>query len=99
MIEDPRELPAFAFEHLEGVATLVVFGELKLDPHITPETLAKKLDKVHNMGSISCTPEQMGAIQSLLGVSEGQLSNSTRPPKEKKHEHGPQDDVIREDYI
>ena len=97
VIEDARDLPGYAFDHLDGVATLVVFGELKLDPQIPPEILVEKLDKVHNMGSISCTPEQMGAIQSILGVSEGRLSDSTKPPKQKKDKH--EDDIVKDAYI
>lgn len=97
VIEDARELPNYAFDHVEGVATLVVFGELKLDPQISPETLIDNLDKVHNFGSISCTPEQMGAIQSLLGLSEGRLQDSTKPPK--KNEAESDGDVITESYI
>ena len=97
VIDDARELPSYAFDHIEGVATLVVFGELKLDPQIPPETLTERLVKVHNLGSIGCTPEQMGAIQSLLGVSEGRLVDSTKPPKEKEEE--PDEDVVKEAYI
>jgi hypothetical protein len=97
VIADARELPGYAFDHLEGVATLVVFGELVLNPQITPEALTERLAKVHNCGSISCTPEQMGAIQSLLGISEGRLSDSTKPPKVKEDE--PEDDAIKESYV
>jgi len=97
VIEDARELPSYAFEHLEGLATLVVFGELKLGPQVRPEILSERLDKVHNLGSISCTPEQIGAIQALLGVNEGRLSDSSQPQKEKKEE--PDEGVIQESYI
>jgi hypothetical protein len=97
VIEDERQLPIYAFDHLEALATLVVFGELKLDPQITPDTLTDRLDKVHNLGSISCTPEQMVAIQSLLGISEGRLVDTTKPKKEKKA--APLEDVFEESYV
>lgn len=97
IIDDARELPSYAFDHIDGVATLVILGELALDPQIAPETLTKRLAKVHNLGSIICTPEQMGAIQSLLGLSEGEWSDSTKPPKIERDE--PEIDVIKEAYV
>jgi hypothetical protein len=39
----------------------------------------------------------MGAIQSLLGLSEGRLRDSTKPPKKKEEE--PEGDVITESYV
>lgn len=78
IVDDERQLPAYALEALDGVATLVVFGELALDPDIAPETIAARLAKVHNMGQISCTPEQMAAIEPLLGMRDGDLVDATR---------------------
>lgn len=97
IIDDERELPSYAFDHLDGVATLVILGELALDPQIAPETLTQRLAKVHNLGSLICTPEQMSAIQSLLGLSEGDWRDSTKPPKIEREE--PETDVIQEAYV
>jgi hypothetical protein len=97
IVEDQRQLPVFAFDHLDGVATLVVMGELELDPQITPETLTGRLNKVHNFGSICCTPEQMGALNAIPGVREGRLTDVTKPAKQVKDE--PEVDVIQETYV
>jgi hypothetical protein len=97
VIEDERQLPVYAFDHLKDKATLVIFGELKLDPQIKPEILVERLDKIHNLGSILCTPEQMGAIQSLLGVDEGRLVDMTLPKPEKHSE--PMENVVIETYV
>jgi hypothetical protein len=97
VIEDVRHLPVYAFDHLTDVATIVVLGEMKIDPEIKPETLIEKLDKVHNLGSILCTPEQMGAIQSLLGSNEGRLVDTTQPKPEKHSESI--ENAIVESYV
>jgi hypothetical protein len=82
-IDDDRELPAYAFDQLEGAATLVVLGQLTVDPDIEPATLLEKLDKVHNLGRIVCTPDQMEAFHGLLGLNEGELVDSTAPKELK----------------
>jgi hypothetical protein len=77
VVDDERDLPAHSFDMLEGQATLVVFGELRVDPAIAPQTLSERLDKVHNLGEIYCTPEQAQAIRALLGLRDGDLEDST----------------------
>lgn len=79
------ELSAFRFEYLAGKATLVVSGELTVDPGLEPKVLADRLDKVHNLGLIRCTPEQKGAIQARLGLNEGMLETAE---EEKTPEEG-----------
>ncbi len=73
IIDDIRELPVLGLQALEGTATLIVFGELTLDPAIDPQMLVEKLYKVHNMGVIVCTPEQKIALKSLLGLHSGEI--------------------------
>jgi len=77
LVDDERDLRASRFEHLEGQATLVVLGELKVDPEVDLQMLADRLVKVHNLGTIWCTPEQMGAIEVRLGLHDGSLQDST----------------------
>ncbi|MFN2231740.1 MAG: hypothetical protein ACK2VA_18375 [Anaerolineae bacterium] len=90
IVDDERQLPTFALEALDGVATLAVFGELSLDPGIAPETIAVRLAKVHNMGQISAAPEQIAALEPLLGIHDGDLVDTTRveeaPAKEPEQE-------------
>jgi hypothetical protein len=78
LVDNELTLPASRFDYLEGKATLVVLGELMLAPDVEPQVLINRLAKVHNFGEISCTPQQMGAIQSLLGVKYGELVDSTK---------------------
>jgi len=78
LVDDELHLRPSRFDYLEGQATLVVHGELTIDPQLDPKVLADRLAKVHNLGVIRCTPEQLGAIQARLGLSEGELEDSTR---------------------
>ena len=50
------------------------------------------------MGKISCTPEQLGAIQTILGINEGKLSDSTKLPKQEEEKHE-DDDIIKDTYV
>ena len=75
-VEDVLELAASRFDHLEGKASLLVFGVLTISPDIEPRVLADRLADVHNFGVINCTTEQMGAIQARLGLNDGVLSDS-----------------------
>ena len=89
LIDDSRQLKAARFSNMRGKGTLVVTGELKIDPAVTPQMIADHVVKVHNLGRIACTPEQMAVIESLLGLREGELADSTEvaekePPAEHK---------------
>jgi hypothetical protein len=55
-----------------------VTDALKIDPRIDPGILADRLDKVHNLDTISCTPEQMGALQARMGQNKGRLIDPTQ---------------------
>jgi len=77
VVDGTADLPASRFDYLEGKATLVVLGALKIDPAIDPQVLAGRLAKVHNLGAVQCTPAQVGAIQSRLGLSDGAIGEST----------------------
>ncbi len=91
LVEDSTELVASQFDYLADKATLVVTGELKIAPDIDPKTLASRLAKVHNLGSIHCTPEQKAALQARLGLREGSISDSTKEeeePEEEEEEKG-----------
>jgi hypothetical protein len=86
LIEDELTLQASRFDYLEGKATLVVFGDLRIASDIEPQTLAERLAKVHNFGDITCTPEQMSAIQARLGVNKGDLIDATQQEAEEEEE-------------
>jgi hypothetical protein len=83
LVDGEEQLAAPRFEYLSGKATLVVTGMLAIDAGVAPKVLADRLAKVHNLGFISCTPEQQGAIQARLGLKEGTLGS-----QEKKEEEG-----------
>jgi hypothetical protein len=76
LISGEEKLSTSRFEYLEGKATLVVQGMLKIDDDVEPRILAERLDKVYNFGMIECTKEQRGALESKLGVNEGMISDS-----------------------
>ena len=82
LVDGEEQLVASRFEYLSGKATLVVTGMLTIDADLPPKVLADRLAKVHNLGFISCTPEQQGAIQARLGLKEGTLG----PPEKEGEE-------------
>lgn len=86
-IEDDAQLPASRFDYLQGQATLLVRGDLTIGADVEPQVLAERLHKVHNLGSITCTPAQMGAVQARLGLSEGELVDATRPAQPSDEDH------------
>jgi hypothetical protein len=79
LVDGEQTLRAARFDYLDGRATLVVFGELAIDPNVEPRMLADRLASIHNFGQIRCTPEQMGALEARLAVNEGELEDSTAP--------------------
>lgn len=81
-IEDEGELLPSRFDYLADKVTLVVREHLHIAPDIDPKVLAERIDKIHNLAAISCTPAQMGAIQARLGLNEGELIDSTREEEE-----------------
>jgi hypothetical protein len=76
LVEDEDTLLSFRFDYLEGEATLVVFGELTIAPDVDPKLLVERLVRVHNLGRICCTREQMAVLQARLGLREGRLVDS-----------------------
>jgi hypothetical protein len=77
--EGEEELSQARFDYLEGQVTLVVLGELTVDPVVEPKLLAERLHKVHNLGEISATPVQLAALQARVGLNEGEWSDATTP--------------------
>ena len=76
MVDDDLELVLTRFDFMDGIATVVVTGDLYIDPDIEPQVLADKLTKIHNLGVIHCTKAQMGAIQARMGLNEGAIIDS-----------------------
>jgi hypothetical protein len=73
LVDDEMTLNSSRFEFLEGKATIVVNGELRIDPKVEPKVLAANLAKVHNNGEIYCSESQLGALQARLGLSSGEF--------------------------
>lgn len=84
LVDGSEQLAASRFEYLEDRATLVVTGELVVDEALDPGVLASRLAKVYNMGAITCTAGQKGAIQARLGLNEGMIG--TREGEDKPKE-------------
>ncbi|MBI1930618.1 hypothetical protein HYR99_41020 [Candidatus Poribacteria bacterium] len=86
LVEGEETLLASRFDYLEGVATLMITGELTIAPDVDPKVLFERLAKVHNLGEIRCTPDQMSAIRARLGLKDGELIDSTQTPTEDDEE-------------
>jgi hypothetical protein len=89
LVDNSETFSAARFEYLTGKTSLIVFGEVRLDPEVAPAMLAEKLAQVHLFGVIWCTPAQMAVLQTRPGAKEGELLDSTRvEPKEEEDSGG-----------
>lgn len=86
LVDDKLTLLKSHFDYLKDKPTLVVNGKLTIAPDIDPQMLVERLAKIHNFGKILCTPDKMGAIQSLLGINDGKLQ--TEEEREEQGEEG-----------
>jgi hypothetical protein len=76
-VENDLTLLAPRFDYLADKATLLVVGTLNIAADVDPKVLARRLAKVHNMGSIHGAASQIAAIQSRLGIDEGEFIDTT----------------------
>ena len=76
LVEDEMEIVSSRLEYLDGQATLIVYGEVTVNPDVDPSALLGKLARVHNMGEIICGRDQMGALQNRLGISDGEFKDN-----------------------
>jgi hypothetical protein len=83
LVQDEQKGQAWRFAEGAPSTTLVVTGELALDPGIPSAAIAAHLSKVYNYGLIRCAPEQQGAIEAHLAVNEGALQGFERQPEEE----------------
>lgn len=88
LVEGESTLLATRFDYLADKATLIVRGELTVAPEVEPRVLAERLDKVHLFGEIFCTPQQMAALQSRLGINQGELLDATAAEATGENEIG-----------
>jgi hypothetical protein len=65
------------FNYLADKATLVVRGELTIDPAVEGQTLFDKLDKVHLFGEVMATTDQIAALQARLGINKGEFIDTS----------------------
>ena len=77
LFDQDHTLHASRFEYTEGKITAVVTGNLRISEDVEPAVLAGRFAVVHNFGGISCTLEQMGAIEARLGIHQGELMENT----------------------
>jgi len=73
VFDQDHTLHASRFGYTEGKITAVVTGNLRISEDVEPAVLADRFLVVHNFGGISCTLEQMGAIEARLGIQQGEL--------------------------
>ena len=72
--DSEQALRASRFDYLEGKATMVVTGELTIEPDLEARTIADRFEAVHNFGKILCSSDQMGALEARMGIDEGELA-------------------------
>jgi hypothetical protein len=73
LVQDDQTWETWRFDNLNGTATLVVTGELTIDPAILPAVISAAISKIHNFGQINCSAEQRAAIETRLITREGEI--------------------------
>ncbi len=86
LISDALHLTASQLAAFSEKLTLLVEGSVEIDPDVPASLLEEKLARVHNLGSIRCTPDQMRVIRSRMGMNEGALNDSSLPNQETESE-------------
>jgi hypothetical protein len=84
LVDNTRHLQAARLGHMTGKLTLVVTGELIVDPDVTPQMIGERVLKVHNLGHIVCNTEQALAIESRLGLHEGDIVETPEAKAEEE---------------
>ena len=72
-IDSERQLLADQFEYIDGSMTIVVRGDLKIASDVSAQAILDRVAKIHNLGEIECQTEHMAAIESRLGIREGEV--------------------------
>jgi hypothetical protein len=85
-VDDDRQLMSDQFDYIDGPMTLVIRDGLTIGPDVSPETILKRIHKIHNLGDIVCQPEQVSAIEARLGIREGDVSTPNEPEVETQDE-------------
>ena len=80
-VNGETELLPGRFGYLEGKATLVVTGVLRVSPEVDPDVLASRLAKVALQGVIQCSREQQAALEARLVVSDGVFQRAEEDPE------------------
>ncbi len=88
MFDGEHTLYPARFDALEGQATMVVTGSLIVDAEVQHDVLKSRLAKVHNLGSILCSREQLSAIEARLGIREGELEEIRVESEDKDEPEG-----------
>jgi len=82
-VDDDRQLLPDQFNYIDGLMTIVVRADLKIASDVSPETILERIHKIHNLGDIICQPEHVPAIETRLGIREGDI---TTPKAEEAEE-------------
>lgn len=85
-VDDTRQLVADQFDYIDGLMTLVIRDELTIAADVSPESILKRIHKIHNLGDIACLPEHVPAIEARLGIREGDINTPSEPEAEKGDE-------------
>jgi hypothetical protein len=95
LVDGEATLSTARLGYLEGKTTLVVTGKLEIEPDIPPKTLVDRLVKVHNLGRIVGSAEQVAALEFRLGINEGGLKAvSPEKASEEPEQDEPQDRYV-----
>jgi len=76
VIDGAETLRAGRLSGRERPVTLLVCGDLRIDENLAPTDITSGIARIHNFGMITCSPDQIGAVESLLGIREGEVSET-----------------------
>jgi len=86
-VDNDRQLLPEQFDYVEGAMTIVNRGDLEITEDVSAQMLMEKIDKIHNLGDITCGADQISAIEARLGIRDGDIN--ARKPSEPDVEAQP----------
>lgn len=94
LIDDDRTLDVETLKSTKGKATLVVLGQLSIDPKVEPAMFSKVVDRIHLLGNLRCSRELMPTVREKLGTRDGNIEDIAHKHNEIEpdDEEGAQDE-------
>lgn len=83
-VDGDYRMTAQELNYRENKVTPFVYGLLNIDPDISEDILADKIDAIYNFGQITCSKEIYGLVKFKTKVDKGNVSEIAEEKKEEE---------------